>query len=304
MTRFYIMPAGNTSAVIGVMPNPQMPSGLAMPTDGPPLSALPEERAVRTIRSLPTLRTIAALMLREMSTSYGRSPGGYFWALIEPVGAIALLSTAFALLMRHPPLGTNFVLFYATGFLPFSLFLSISASVARSINYSRPLLSYPAVTWMDALAARLILNALTGMMVGYIVLTGIMLLFDTGAVIRIGPILVSLAMAILLGLGVGSVNCVLFGLVPVWGQIWAILTRPLMLLSGVIILQESLPRWVRDLLWYNPLSHVTAEMRRGFYPMYDASFVSLTYVFGLALGLTVLGLMLLGRYHLDILNDD
>jgi len=102
-------------------------------------------------RRFATARTVLALMLREMSTSYGRSPGGYLWAVLEPLGSIILLSLGFALIARHPPIGTNFILFYATGFLPFALFQDVSHSIARCISYSRALLAYPAVTWMDAL---------------------------------------------------------------------------------------------------------------------------------------------------------
>ena len=33
--------------------------------------------------------------------------------------------------------------------------------------------------------------------------------------------------AALLGLGVGTLNCVLFGFFPTWSNIWKVLTRPL-----------------------------------------------------------------------------
>jgi len=255
-------------------------------------------------RRFATARTVLALMLREMSTSYGRSPGGYLWAVLEPLGSIILLSLGFALIARHPPIGTNFILFYATGFLPFALFQDVSHSIARCISYSRALLAYPAVTWMDALLARFILNTLTSLMVGYLILTGILVLFNTGAVISIGPILMALVMAITLAIGVGSMNCVLIGLFPTWSLIWSIVTRPLFLASGVIILFEDLPIWVRDILWYNPLIHVTGEIRRGFYPMYYASYASPAYVLTVGFVLTAFGFVLLGRYHREILNDD
>lgn len=33
-----------------------------------------------------TFRTVMAMVLREMTATYGRTPGGYIWAIIEPVG--------------------------------------------------------------------------------------------------------------------------------------------------------------------------------------------------------------------------
>lgn len=263
----------------------------------PPLPSAPR-------RPYATGRTVLALMLREMSTTYGRSPGGYIWAILEPLGAIMLMTVVFSLFTRAPPIGTNFILFYATGFLPFALYQDTSMSVGRCISYSRALLGYPTVTWMDALLARFVLNSLTTIMAGYLILTVIMLVFETGAVIKIESILLSMTMAALLGLGVGSMNCVLSGLFPTWITIWSILNRPLFLISGIFLLYDDLPGWIRDIMWYNPLVHVIGVMRHGFYPMYAAAYVSYSYVFGIALTLTALGFLLLRRYYLDILNGD
>jgi ABC-type polysaccharide/polyol phosphate export permease len=105
-----------------------------------------------------TPRIISALILREIGTSYGRSPGGYLWALAEPVLGIALLTVIFSIGFRTPPIGVNFPLFYATGLLPFLMFVDLSNKVAQAINYSKQLLAYPRVTFIDALLGRFILN--------------------------------------------------------------------------------------------------------------------------------------------------
>ena len=81
-----------------------------------------------------TPRIISALILREIGTSYGRSPGGYLWALAEPVLGIALLTVIFSIGFRTPPIGVNFPLFYATGLLPFLMFVDLSNKVAQAIN--------------------------------------------------------------------------------------------------------------------------------------------------------------------------
>lgn len=57
-----------------------------------------------------SMRSVSALMLREMSTRYGRTPGGYIWAILEPLGMIIILGLAFALLVRVPAMGTSFLL--------------------------------------------------------------------------------------------------------------------------------------------------------------------------------------------------
>lgn len=257
----------------------------------------------RRVRSFGSLRTISALMLREMATTYGRSPGGYVWAILEPVGAIAILTIAFSLLLRSPSLGTNFPLFYATGYLPFALYAALSAKIAQSIRFSRPLLAYPSVTYMDAIIARLLLTLLTQVIVFYIIISGMHLVYDLRTVLDFPDIILSLSMATALGVGVGVVNCFLMSIIPVWENIWQIVNRPLFLLSAVIYIYEDLPAFAQAFMWYNPLAHMTGVMRTGFYPTYDASYVSLIYVFGVALVATVVGLVLLGRYHRHILNE-
>lgn len=242
-----------------------------------------------------------ALILREMTSTYGRSPGGYIWAILEPLGVIMILSFGFSLLIKSPSLGTNFLLFYATGYLPFMLYQSVSLTVARSLHYSKPLLFYPSVTWVDSIIARFTLNALTQVMAGFILLVGILVVADTRTVLDIQPLLLATCLAALLGLGIGSLNCLLMGLFPVWAQIWSIVTRPLFLASGVLFLYEDLPPLVQNVLWYNPLMHVVGLFRQGLYSLYNPTYISSLFVLGVSLICMALGLLLLRRYHKDIL---
>lgn len=267
-----------------------------LPQDGPAL------KRVKT-RSFATGRTVMALILREMSTRYGRTPGGYIWALLEPLGMIVILSIGFSLLMRSPSLGTSFILFYATGYLPFNLYQTSANMVARSINFSKSLLQYPAVTWVDAVLARFLLNVLTATLVAYILLAAILAVVDTRVVLDFAPILKAGGLAAILGLGIGTLNCVLQGLIPTWDVIWSIINRPLFLASAVIYIMEDLPQSVQNVLWFNPLTHITGLARTGFFPMYSPGYISELYVVMVAMISLTLGVILMRRYHLDILNN-
>jgi capsular polysaccharide transport system permease protein len=254
-------------------------------------------------RSFATPRTVIALILREMSTRYGKTPGGFVWAILEPLGVILILALAFGLMLRSPALGTSFILFYATGYLPFSLYQSVATYVSRSLMFSKPLLFYPSVTWVDAILARFILNTLTSLMVTYILLAGLLTLIDTRIVLEVGPIVEAMALSALLGLGIGTLNCALMGLVNVWSIVWPIMSRPLFLASGVIFLYEDMPRAVQNILYYNPLLHIIGILRTGIYPMYNADYANPAYVVGFGLITLTLGLLLLHRFHKDILSS-
>ena len=275
-------------------------------TDIPDSHATPEPksaRPVRTKRSFPTLRTVTALILREMSTSYGRSPGGYLWAVLEPAAGTALMTVIFSLGFRSPALGTDFPIFYASGLVPFFVYGAVSSKVGTSILYSKSLLVYPAVTYLDALVARFILTAMTQVMVAYILFTFIIVVMDNAVSLTFAPILLAFSMTLALGLGIGTLNGFLFAVFPLWQQAWSILTRPLFIISGIFFLFDTIPEPYRGYLWYNPLVHVVGMSRSGFYARYEANYASPIYVFAVSGICFVLGLLFLRRYHRDILHN-
>ena len=243
------------------------------------------------------LRSIAALVLREVQALYGRSPGGYVWAILEPLGVIILLAFAFSLLLRRPSLGDSFLLFYATGYLPFQLYGRLQQMVSQALKYSRSLLVYPVVTWFDAIVARILLHSLTGLVVAAMLLQGMIVVLDLDVHIDMMPVLIAFAVAIGLGAGIGMVNSVLQAYFPVWRTIWRIATQPLMLASGVLFIYEDLPTVAQGVLWYNPLLHVTAIARSGFFPTYDPQFVSPAFVGGTTFVLLFFGLLLIRRFN-------
>lgn len=267
-----------------------------------PLPAAPSPPPARP-RRFASLRAVLALVLREMATSYGRSPGGYLWAILEPVAGITLLSLVFAAAFRSPPMGISFPMFYATGMLPFTMFLDVQNKVALSLMFSKQLLTYPTVTFVDALLARFLLNAMTQVMVGYFIFVGCMMLFSTRVSPDLPTIVQAYGLTALLGLGIGTLNCYLFSRFGVMQRAWSILMRPMFLISAIFFLFESLPPVYQSILWYNPLVHVIGLMRRGFYSPYDADYVSAPYVATVALTCLVTGLLLLRRQHRDILHS-
>lgn len=260
-------------------------------------------RAVHKHRSYATPRAIGALILREVTTMNSRASGGYWWAIAEPVGGIALLTLIFSLGFRTPPIGMNFAIFYATGMVPFTTYLGMAQRMSGTITSSKALLAYPAVTFMDALLARIFVVAMTQTIVAILIFAGILMTMETRTDPQIGGIVVAMLMAFSCGIAVGVMNCFLFSAFPLWEQLWSIITKPLFIVSCIFFIFDAMPDQVQKILWYNPLVHVVGEMRKSFYPSYIGDYVSPTYVFGLSLSLIALGLWLLANYHRDLQNS-
>jgi capsular polysaccharide transport system permease protein len=271
-----------------------------MPADLP-LAAAPPRRPQRALR-LRTARTVFALMLRDMTAQGARSALGYLWEILEPAAGIIVLTLVFSLIMRSPPIGHNFPLFYASGLVPYVMFADLSNKVAIAVRQARPLLTYPGVTFIDALLAKLILGAMTKLLVYALVLSGILVLYDIDPLFDYPVMFLGLAMALMLAFGVGTVNCVLFHFFPLWDRVWTLVNRPLLLVSGIIILIDHIPLPYRDWLWWNPIVHFVAVIRMGIYPTYDPTYVSPGYVIAVIAVLVPLGLFLVRTYWQDLID--
>jgi len=247
-------------------------------------------------------RSIVALMLREMGSRFGRKPGGYIWIFLQPLGVIVVMAVAFSLLQKSPRLGTSFLLYKATGFLIVGKFKQISQLVGHGLSYSRALLEYPGVSWIDPMMARFLLNATMGIIVALTILHGIMIYDNLNIVVDWPKVAQAMGLNLMLALGIGCLNCVLFMRFSIWSNIWGMATGPLTIVSGVIIMYEQMPPMAQKVLWYNPVLHTVGMMRDGFYTQYNPTYTSVTYVMVCALVPMTLGLLLLRRHRRALLE--
>jgi capsular polysaccharide transport system permease protein len=199
-------------------------------------------------------------------------------------------------MLKSPPLGSSFILFYATGTIPFRHYGAMGNAVAGAIAGSRGLLAYPVVNPLDAVFAAFALTFVTDVLVAVGLLAGIAVLTDADITLDPAPAAAAFLLAAAMGLGVGSVNCVLFGFFPTWKNVWSVLSRPLFLVSGILYLYDVLPTALKAILWWNPLLQVVGLMRSGFYGSYDADYVSVPYVLGVAGTLFLVGGWLIRRH--------
>ncbi|WP_243694422.1 ABC transporter permease [Shimia isoporae] len=242
-----------------------------------------------------------ALILREMSTTFGRTAFGYLWAILQPVAGIILLTAIFSIALRKPDLGTSFALFYATGLLPFLAFLDISGKVALSIEFSRSLLSFPAVSYLDALLGRLILNTLTQIMVFGLVISATVFIYDQSVAVNYPKIIFAWFLLTLLSAGVGTFNCYMFLRFPEWERIYSVIRRPLLIISCVFYLYEVVPPPYSDYLWFNPLIHIVGMIRSSIFFNYDAAYVSPLYVICFSALPLLIGMTFLHKNSRDLL---
>ena len=248
-------------------------------------------------------RVIGALILRETGSRDSRASLGFLWQVIEPVVSIAILSVLFSMISRSPPLGTNFPLYYVTGVVPFHLYASIGRQVSGSMRFSRNLLGLPAVTVVDLIMARFLLSALTNICIFIAMLVWLNTAYDLQLRPDMGALMLGLVMAMILGLGIGTLNAVLMPASAIYESVWGLVTRPMVLVSGVLFHIEDLPEPIFAVLKWNPIAQIVAQTRHAFYPSYDIAWVSPASVALIAAVCFALGLVGLYRYIFDVLDN-
>lgn len=227
-------------------------------------------------------RVVAALLVREIASRFGNKPGGYVWALLEPAAYIGFLCMIFMSIAHKPALGTNFPLFFATGYLAYQFYQASVVFVSSAVRVNHALLSYPNVAPIDTVVARYLLQFGTTSFIAIVVLSLIFSMMGRPPEVRWAYVFEAAFAGSLLALGVAFFNNAAFARFPAYEQVFGIVSRPLFLMSGVFFLPDSMPHPYRDLLLYNPLAHIIMLFRKGFYPEYRAIGMDMGYIYTIA----------------------
>jgi len=238
-------------------------------------------------------KVIAALMMRDMRIRNSRFAFAYFFDALEMVGLIAFMSAIHSFISRQPPVGDSTFLFITTGIVPVMLFRAISAKSAVGVKQNRGARALPRVSLIDNAVAKTLGEVLTFSAVSLTLLTvlGVFDYSDYTIPYRMEVALECIAMVVALGLGVGLVNAVIQPFFPLWQTVWGFVSRGQILFAAVFAIPEYMPIYMRDLLEWNPMAHIVAKLRLGFYPMYPRHFIDSGYVWLWVAGALVCGMM-------------
>lgn len=234
------------------------------------------------------------LMQRELRNSRGALPGGILWSFIEPLLTVLLLIAGFSWVLRTPPLGHSYALFFASGFGVFLVFQNTAQAVGNGFAHLK---RKGRRWWPEALMARGLVNGSIAVVVAVSLALGVIVFVEHPPMINYARISLAMCFSGLLGAAVGLLNCAMFHILPIWRPIWGITSRVLFLGSGVLFLPETLPHPVQGYFQINPLVHVLGILREGFYTGYQSPYSDATFVALTGLSVTALGLALLFFTH-------
>ncbi len=233
-----------------------------------------------------------ALFIRELKTRFGRYRLGFFWAMIEPIVHILVLTILFSFLRDKGDFyGIPFPLFFGVGVLAFFIFQKIVTGGINSITANLGLFAYRQVKPIDAIAVRAFLELLIICLV-MVFLTWLGAWFFEYETIPHRPLFILFVILILFifALGLALMTAVIGVKYPEAAQLINMFMRPLYFLSGVFFPLQAMPENYHAYLLWNPLLHGVEQLRAGWFFDYPADETNIFYVFLWALPIFFFGL--------------
>jgi len=236
---------------------------------------------------------IYALLLREIASRFGKSRGGYFWVLVEPVAHFVFPILVMGFIRQIVLPGVDYPVFLVYGFMPFLLFKAICVQTMEGTRANRGLLSYRQVLLMDVFIAKALAYCVIQAIVFGIVFTGLAMLgFDVrpSLPIELGAVLM---LTVTLAFGLGLLFAAITSLAPDARSLIRLLFLPLYFMSGVLFPITRFPdEWVRWMA-LNPVLHLVELSRTVGLAHYEPMrYLSLTYPVALAAISLFIGLAL------------
>ncbi|WP_315921035.1 ABC transporter permease [Mesorhizobium sp. SP-1A] len=258
--------------------------------------------SIQRLRSFTTnWDVIVAIIMRETLTRFGKNKIGYLWALLEPVAYVSLFLSIRNAVAQTVPFGDSMILFVLSGLLCFRAFSSIASRGLKAVSSNNALFTYPMVKPMDAIFARIILEAVT-MLVVFAIFFSFMHLASDHHIIaypeRFGAAMGGL---MVLAAGMSVFNGALNAIMPSWERVFGMIRLPLLLLSGVFYVPKVLPPEFHPYLEWNPLLNCVEWFRYAMYLDYDPM-LSQAYVIAFGVTAFALGMLIERAYRRKVMK--
>lgn len=237
-------------------------------------------------------RVIKALMLRELTTRFGRENIGFLWVMVEPLlfaGLIALLWRA----TKGPfEAGVDIVAFVLSGYIPLVLFRSTVNRAVSSFTANGSLMYHRQIKILDIIIVRFLIEFIGHLMAYFFIVIALMSFGAFPTPYDLGFMLLGWLYFSIFSFSIALVVAPLSEMSEAIEKIIPVANYMMIPFSGAFFLVGSLTPKLANAVLYSPPVHAMEMMRFGIFgpsidPQYD-----LIYPIGFCMPCIALGLML------------
>lgn len=240
-------------------------------------------------------RVIGALMMRDLHTRYGRENIGYLWLILEPMLLAATVGLIHARTPNHFSGDITPVPLALVGYCNFMTLRSLVSRAEGTLETNVSLFYHRTITPFDVLFSRALLEQ-AGTLLAFCILMGLAVAVGLAhpparplhyalGVLCMGWLSFSLSMVVCGGTHERRAL----------GRLVHPITYLMMPLSGAFFTMNGLPREIREVLLYIPLSHIFELLRYGWFKSAKPDYIDVQYLVVWILGSTLFGLLLISE---------
>lgn len=241
------------------------------------------------------LRVIHALMIRELTTRYGRENIGFLWIMAEPLLFAGLVAIIWRFWKGPQEHGISIIAFVVTGYIPITLFRHGVMRSASIFTANSSLMYHLQIKILDCVVVRFIIEFLGGMM-AYVFIAAILIAFD-GVPVPANPglpiagwtlyALFSFSLCLIIA-PVSEMSEVVEKLIPVTTYI-------MIPVSGLFTLASWLAPGPREYLLLSPFVNGMEMMRKGIWGDEITAYYNIWNPIGCSAVAAIIGLVLCRR---------
>ncbi|GAC1574359.1 MAG: ABC transporter permease [Sphingomicrobium sp.] len=241
------------------------------------------------------VRVIKALMIRELTTRFGRENIGFLWIMAEPLLFAGLVAILWRVLKGPEEHGIGVVAFVVSGYVPLTLFRhSVSKCVAMFVA-NGSLMYHRQIKILDFVLVRFLIEMIGGMM-AYALIAVVLYIFDLFPVpASMGFLIMGWLAYCMFTLSLCLVIAPLSEMSDVLEKFIPVVTYIMIPLSGTFYVLDWLTPTARSYLMYSPPVVAMEMMRYGIFGDHFKPYYSWPTVLWFSMVCTTIGLILCRR---------
>ena len=219
-------------------------------------------------------RVIWALVLREMTTRYGRENIGFLWIIGEPILFCGGVTIAWTIMRPSHEHGLPMTAIVITGYVPLTMWRHCISRAVKAYESNGSLLFHRQVTPLDIITARTILEVAGTIMAALVVSTVAVLTGFMEMPVNVGLLMVGLFYQALFCYASALLIASLSEVSDVVEKAVAVISYLSIPFSGAFLMVDWVPKSFQGILLWSPSVH-NVEMIRGgqfgnaAHPIYD-----------------------------------
>jgi len=220
---------------------------------------------------------IMLLMMDNFAFRHRAKRFSAIFAVVEPLILVALMSMMASALERHARFGSSPALYFASGILPYSVFLFVSLRV-KITEMGRHL---PRVSTFDMIVAHVLSEFLLKIVTIVTLFAILYFVYGVTDAMPVNPARCLAALAVLAAFGVafGLINIAITAVFPIWQYIYQYASRVLLMFSGALWVMDFMPPKIQQYMVLDPIAHIIVWFRTGLYVEFPHRLLDLQYSF-------------------------